>query len=136
MTTFLLWLCSQNYLWKHKAAALKIILFTKKNSIILLGENIKKSYIKRNWGINICNLFITDQIKKGGLNVEYCPTAEMIAFFMRKPLQRKIFQKYRVLIMSHWMFPYYVWQQKCVGRYPTWKILQKWETYYTQETYY
>ena len=88
-----------------------------------MGENIKKSYIKRNRGINICNLFITDQIKKGGLNIEYCPNAEMITYFMSKPLQRKIFQKYRALIMGQLFFPYYVWQQEYVGRFPTWKII-------------
>ena len=31
--------------------------------------------------------FITDQIEKGNLSVEYCPTDKMIGDFMTKPLQ-------------------------------------------------
>ena len=34
-----------------------------------------------------------DQIDKGNLKVEYFPNAEMIADFMSKPFQRKLFQK-------------------------------------------
>jgi hypothetical protein len=31
--------------------------------------------------------FVTDRVAKGHLKVEWCPTAEMIADFMSKPLQ-------------------------------------------------
>jgi hypothetical protein len=44
---------------------------------------------------------LTDQIAKGNLIVEYCPTTEMVADYFSKPLQGKLFQKFRKEIMGH-----------------------------------
>jgi hypothetical protein len=44
---------------------------------------------------------ISDQIQKGNLIVEYCPTTEMVADYFSKPLQGKLFQKFRKAIMGH-----------------------------------
>ena len=70
-------------------------------STILLLENGKKSSSKRTRAINIRYFFLTDQIEKGNLSVEYCPTGEMWADFMSKPLTGKLFKKFRKLIMGH-----------------------------------
>ena len=51
--------------------------------------------------INIRYFFLTDQIKKGNLKVEYCPTKEIIADFMTKPLQGELFYKFKKAIMGH-----------------------------------
>ena len=51
--------------------------------------------------MNIHYFFVTDQISKGNLEVEYCPTGDMIGDFMTKPLQGKLFEKKRKLIMGH-----------------------------------
>ena len=44
--------------------------------------------------------FISDQVNQGNLNVQYCPTDEMIGDFMTKPLQGSKFMKFRKIIMG------------------------------------
>ena len=46
-------------------------------------------------------LFITDRMNDGELKVEYCPSSDMIADFFTKPLQGKLFYKFRQLVMNH-----------------------------------
>ncbi len=79
----------------------KNILFQDNKSTILLEENGKKSSSKRTRALNIRYFFLTDQIAKGNLIVEYCPTMEMIADYFSKPLQGKLFQKFWRSIMGH-----------------------------------
>jgi hypothetical protein len=79
----------------------KNILFQDNKSTILLEENGKKSSSKRTRALNIRYFFLTDQIQKGNLIVEYCPTTEMIADYFSKPLQGKLFQKFKNSIMGH-----------------------------------
>ena len=69
--------------------------------MILLEQNGKKSSGKRTRALNIRYFFLTDQIEKGNLNVEYCPTTEMVADYFSKPLQGRLFQKFRTMIMGH-----------------------------------
>ena len=38
--------------------------------------------------------FLTDQVEKGNLTIEYCPTDVMWADFMTKPLQGKKVRKF------------------------------------------
>jgi hypothetical protein len=51
--------------------------------------------------LNIRYFFLTDQIEKGNVIVEYCPTGEMVADFFSKPLQGKLYQKFRKALMGH-----------------------------------
>ena len=44
---------------------------------------------------------VTDQVEKGLINIEYCPTDEMIGDFMTKGLQRIKFEKFCKAIMGH-----------------------------------
>ncbi len=46
-----------------------------------------------------CYFSISDQIIKGYKSIEYCPTTEMIAIFLTKPIQGKLFVKFRKAIM-------------------------------------
>ena len=66
----------------------------------LLENNGKASSSRRTKHINIRYFFITDRIKKGELTVKWCPTEEMIGDFMTKPVQGKLFKKFRDLIMG------------------------------------
>ena len=43
---------------------------------------------------------IKDRVDKKELSLEYCPTDEMIADFLTKPLQGEKFRKFRKLIMN------------------------------------
>jgi hypothetical protein len=69
-------------------------------SAILLEKNGKASSSKRTRHINIRYFFITDNIHKGNIHVEYCPTREMLGDFFTKPLQGYLFKKLRSLIMN------------------------------------
>ena len=79
----------------------KNILKQDNKSTILLLENGKKSSSKRTRAINIRYFFLTDQIEKGNLTVDYCPTSEMTGDYFTKPLQGKLFEKLRKQIMGH-----------------------------------
>ena len=77
------------------------ILCQDNKSTILLENNGKRSSSKRTRHFNIRYFFLTDQIEKGNLTVEYCPTSDMTADYMSKPLQGKLFQKFKREIMGH-----------------------------------
>ena len=55
---------------------------------------------KRTRALNIRYFFITDQIEKKNLKVEFCPTDNMIGDFMTKPLQGQKFKGFRAEIME------------------------------------
>jgi hypothetical protein len=55
----------------------KNILYQDNKSAILLIKNVKKSSGKRTRALNIRYFFLTDQVEKGNLVVEYCPTDDM-----------------------------------------------------------
>jgi hypothetical protein len=76
------------------------ILYQDNKSAILLEKNGKRSSSKRTRAINIRYFFITDQVEKGNMEVVYCPTGDMVADFMTKPLQGQLFLKFKRLIMG------------------------------------
>ena len=43
---------------------------------------------------------VTDRIKNGNIQVQYCPTKQMIADYMSKPLQGALFYLFRNVIMG------------------------------------
>ena len=71
----------------------KNILYQDNKSTILLVENGTKSAGKRSRAMNIRYFFVNDQVNKGHLNVEYCPTKAMWADPMTKPLQGLDFKR-------------------------------------------
>ena len=78
----------------------KNVLFQDNKSAILLEKNGKKSSGKSTRALNIRYFFLSDQVEKGNVTIEYCPTADMIGDFMSKPLQGKLFKKFKDLIMG------------------------------------
>ena len=76
------------------------ILYQDNQSAMLLENNGRKSSGKRTKHINCRFYFITDRINRNELSVEYCPTEEMVGDFFTKPLQGKLFYKFRRLIMN------------------------------------
>jgi hypothetical protein len=69
-------------------------------SAILLETNGKKTSSKRTRAINIRYFFIADQVKKGNVEIRYCPTNMMIGDFFTKPLHGKNFEYFRDLILG------------------------------------
>ena len=76
------------------------VIFQDNKSTMLLERNGKASSSKRTKHINVRYFFITDRISKGEVRVEWCPTKDMVADFMTKPLQGSVFRKFRDLIMG------------------------------------
>ena len=64
-------------------------------STILLEKNGRASSSKRTKHIRVRYYFIKDRIAKGDITVKYCPTEEMLADHFTKPLQGKLFRKFR-----------------------------------------
>ena len=78
----------------------KNILYQDNKSAILLELNGQKSVGKRSRHLNIKFFFLTDQIKQGNVQVEYCPTDNMIGDYMTKPLQGVKFMEFRRSILG------------------------------------
>jgi len=68
------------------------ILYQDNKSTILLATNGRNSAGKRSRAINIRYFFIADQQQKGFIRVKYCPTKQMWADPLTKPLQGSEFK--------------------------------------------
>ena len=69
-------------------------------SAMKLESNGKASSTKRTRHIDIRYYFITDRVKAGRVDIEYCPTEEMTRDFFTKPLQGRLFRVHRDDIMG------------------------------------
>ena len=76
------------------------ILYQDNKSAILLEKNGKQSSSQRTRAINIRYFYITDQAARGMLEIKYCPTKKMMGDYMTKPLQGRLFNKFRDEIMG------------------------------------
>ena len=63
------------------------ILYQDNTSAILLERNGRSSSGKSTRHINVCYYFIKDRIESGDLEIQHCPTNDLIADYMSKPLQ-------------------------------------------------
>ena len=70
------------------------IVYQDNKSAILLEKNGKRSSSKRTRALNI-----TDQVEQGNVQVQYCPTGEMIGEFFTKPLG-DLFRRLKRAIMG------------------------------------
>jgi hypothetical protein len=88
-------------------------------SSMKLEANGKSSSGKRTRHFDIKYFYITDLIKRDLVQIEYCPTDEMIADYMTKPLVGGKFQALRNLIMNFLnrkaSITPSIGQQECVG---------------------
>ena len=69
-------------------------------SAILLERNGRMSSSKRTKHIKIQYYGVTDKISKGDISIEWCHTLQMVADILTKPLQGKVFQMFRDMIMG------------------------------------
>jgi hypothetical protein len=96
--SLILW--TKSFLKEQGIEVKENIIYQDNKSTILLEENGRKSAGKRTRALNIRYFFITDQIEKKNLKVEFCPTDNMIGDFMTKPLQGQKFKDFRAEIMG------------------------------------
>ena len=76
------------------------VLYRDNTSSMKLEQNGKSSSSKRTRHFNIKYFYITDLIHRKELRIEYCPTDEMLADYMTKPLVGPPFEKMRALLMN------------------------------------
>ena len=78
----------------------KNIIYQDNKSSILLETNGRKSAGKRSRALNIRYFFISDQVEKGNVIVDYCPTEQMVGDMLTKPLQGNKFLQFRNIILG------------------------------------
>jgi hypothetical protein len=99
------------------------IVYQDNRNAIQLEKNGKASSSKRTKHINIRYFFVTDRIVNNELGVEWCPTGQMIADCMTKPVQGTLFKQFRDHIisvdqvsLSTKISPRRLGPQECVGK--------------------
>jgi hypothetical protein len=76
------------------------IFYQDNQSTIRFEKNGRKSSGPNTRHIDIRYFFIKDRIGIEGIDVQYCPTEQMLADFFTKPLQGSLFRKFRDVIMG------------------------------------
>ena len=76
------------------------IIYQDNKSAMLLEQNGRASSTRRTRHLNIRYFFVSDRIKKNEVQVQYCPTNNMLADYFTKPLQGATFRKFRDVIMN------------------------------------
>ena len=76
------------------------VLYQDNKSAILLETNGCKSAGKRSRALNVRYFFITDQVERGNLSIEYCPMDNMLGDYMTKATQGAKFTGFRKEIMG------------------------------------
>ena len=77
------------------------IIYQDNKSAILLEQNGRASSTRRTRHLNIRYFFVTDRIHKNEVQVQYCPSHNMLADYFTKPLQGAAFRKFRDAIMNY-----------------------------------
>jgi hypothetical protein len=97
------------------------IFYQDSQSMIKFEKNGRTSCGPKSRHIDIRSFFI-NQLNLEHINVQHCPTEQMLADFFIKPLQGSLFRKFQDVIMGHKhidslqeIVP--TPSQKCVGRY-------------------
>ena len=102
VSSLILW--TQLFMEKQGYPIDQNILYQDNKSAILLEKNGRKSSSKRTRHLNIRYFFLTDQHEKGNIDIQYCPTDDMVGDYMTKPLQGEKFVKFRDMVMGQ-QFP-------------------------------
>jgi hypothetical protein len=76
------------------------VVYQDNQSAILLENNGKMSSSKRTCHLEIRYFFVTDNVAKKHLRIEYCPTDDMVADFFTKPLQGTKFRRFQAMILN------------------------------------
>jgi hypothetical protein len=88
-------LAAQGYVLKEN------IFYQDNPSTIRFERNGRKSCGPNSRHIDIRYFFIKDQIGLKTIDVQHCPTEQMLADFFTKPLQGSLFRKFREVILGH-----------------------------------
>lgn len=95
MITLVNFMGSQGFVLKHN------VLYQDIQRTMKIKQNGKNSFMGQSHHINICYFFVQDNIAKKEIDLEYCPTDEILADFFTKPLEGKLFRKIFEVIMGY-----------------------------------
>ena len=98
MMPIILW--ARQFLLAQGYGTVENLLLQDNTSSILLERKGEASSGKRTRHINIRYFFITDRINMKEISIAWCPTKDMVADFMTKPLQVSQFKRLRDMIMG------------------------------------
>ena len=76
------------------------IIYQDNKSTIQLAENGHHSAGKHSRHLNIKYFYITDKLEQKEMEIQYCPTDDMVADYNTKPLQGNKFRKFKRMIMN------------------------------------
>ena len=86
---------------KHQGYELKTnILYQDNQSAIKMETNGRNSCTGNSRHVDIRYFFVKDRVDKKELQIEYCPTQQMLADYFTKPLQGTLFRNMRRIIMG------------------------------------
>ena len=77
------------------------ILAQDNESAMRLEKNGRMPAGQKSRHINIRYFWIKDQVKANKIEIQHCPTLEMLADFFTKPLQEHLFRRFRDIILGH-----------------------------------
>ena len=98
---FMLEICWTRYFIAAKGYNVKDNCLHQDNkSSIIMENNGEDSSINCTKHINIWYFFINNRVNKGEVSVVWCPTGDMIGYYMTKPLKGDVLQKFRDQIMG------------------------------------
>ncbi len=124
-------LWTRNFLLQQGFKVRDNVIYQDNQSAILLKQHGHASSGQRTRHINIQYFFITDRVKAEDVSIKYCPTSNMLADFITKPLQGSKFRQMRDIIMN--LNSTMDKPQECVGKtnanaisYVTWADVVKW----------
>ena len=84
----------QGYKMKHN------ILYQDNESAIKMERNGRNSCTGNSRHVDIRYFFVKDRVDKKEIDIDYCPTYQMLADYYTKPLQGKMFHAYRDVLMG------------------------------------
>jgi hypothetical protein len=86
---------SQGYIMREN------VFYQDNQSTIRFAKNGRKSCGPNSRHIDIRYFFIKDRMGLEDIDVQYCPTEQMLADFFTKPLQGNLFRKFKAVILGH-----------------------------------
>ena len=93
-------LWTKNFLTAQGFTVQKTNVYQDNMSAMLLENNGRQSSTKRTKHIHMRYFYITDHVKQQSFQIHYCSTLEMLADFFTKPLQGKLFYRFRDRILN------------------------------------
>ena len=91
---------TRNFLLAQGFEVKRNVLFQDNQSAMLLERNGIASSSRRTRHINIRFFFIKDRVTSKEIELEFCPTDEMVGDYFTKPLQGAKFREFRKIIMG------------------------------------